>query len=140
MEFSGFLECRYAYLLGAPRYAYLLGAPSTGRPVGAWQQVRASQPDGDADLHHGPCWRNYEALRRLALGVSGYEAKAQDRVRVHAPGFGGIFGIHKAYLQKTGMQLLYMFTLGLLDIGLIYDAFTMDAQVDNINKRLGYSV
>ncbi len=47
--------------------------------------------------------------------------------------FLGALGVHKFYLGKVGMGLLYMFTLGLFGIGLLVDLFTLAGQVDNYN-------
>lgn len=48
----------------------------------------------------------------------------------------GVLGIHKFYLKKTGMRILYIFTLGIFGIGLIYDLFTLPMQVNKCNKRI----
>lgn len=42
--------------------------------------------------------------------------------------FLGIFGAHKFYEGKTGMGLLYIFTGGLLCIGVVFDFFTLLCQ------------
>lgn len=47
--------------------------------------------------------------------------------------FLGTFGIHKFYLGKTGVGILYFFTGGLFLIGWIYDLFTLGSQVDIYN-------
>ena len=46
--------------------------------------------------------------------------------------FGGL-GIHKFYLGKTGMGILYIFTGALFGIGWLVDLFTLGGQVDKYN-------
>lgn len=47
---------------------------------------------------------------------------------------GGGVGLHKFYLEKIGVGILYLFTLGLLGIGVIYDLFTLGKQVEQHNR------
>lgn len=47
--------------------------------------------------------------------------------------FLGILGVHKFYLGKVGMGILYLFTFGLLGIGWFIDLFTLGTQVDIYN-------
>ena len=47
--------------------------------------------------------------------------------------FLGVFGIHRFYLGKWGTGLLYLVTLGLFGIGLIYDFWTLNSQVSELN-------
>ncbi len=47
--------------------------------------------------------------------------------------FFGVFGVHKFYLGKVGVGILYLFTGALLGIGWIYDLFTLGNQVDVYN-------
>lgn len=54
------------------------------------------------------------------------------------PSIFGVAGLHKFYLGKPGMGLLYFFTFGLFGIGTIYDAFTMDEQVRRSRLRSRY--
>ena len=49
--------------------------------------------------------------------------------------FRGLLGIHHFYLGKTGRGLLWLFTLGLLTIGLWIDLFTLPAQVRQVNAQ-----
>lgn len=42
---------------------------------------------------------------------------------------GGPFGLHKFYLERPGMGLVYFFTFGLFMIGWIVDLFTLPYQV-----------
>ena len=50
--------------------------------------------------------------------------------------FAGWFGIHKFYLEKPGIGILYIFTFGLFGIGMIYDLFTLPRQVREANILL----
>jgi len=50
--------------------------------------------------------------------------------------FFGIIGAHKFYLNRPGIGVLYIFTLGLLLVGVIYDLFTLPKQVAKRNAEL----
>jgi len=47
--------------------------------------------------------------------------------------FLGIWGAHKFYLGKTGIGILYFFTLGFFFVGWLFDALTLGTQVDAFN-------
>lgn len=47
--------------------------------------------------------------------------------------FLGVFGIHRFYLGKWITGVLYLFTGGLFLIGLLYDFWTLNGQVDELN-------
>ncbi len=47
--------------------------------------------------------------------------------------FLGFFGLHKFYLDKVGMGILYLITGGFAGIGLLIDLFTLGQQVDVYN-------
>jgi TM2 domain-containing membrane protein YozV len=47
--------------------------------------------------------------------------------------FLGFFGIHKFYLGKVGIGILYFFTFGIFGIGWFIDLFTLGTQVDVYN-------
>jgi|JFJP01.1.fsa_nt_gi hypothetical protein len=47
--------------------------------------------------------------------------------------FLGIIGVHKFYLGKVGIGVLYFFTWGLFGIGWFIDLFTLGGQVDSVN-------
>lgn len=49
--------------------------------------------------------------------------------------FLGIFGIHRFYMEKWLTGLLYLVTGGLFLIGIIYDYWTLNQQIDEINTR-----
>jgi TM2 domain-containing membrane protein YozV len=51
--------------------------------------------------------------------------------------FLGVFGIHRFYLGKWVTGLIYLFTLGLFGIGILYDYWTLNGQVDEINAHGG---
>ena len=48
--------------------------------------------------------------------------------------FLGPFGIHRFYLGKWGTGLLYLFTGGLLVVGVIYDFLTLNSQISERNQ------
>ena len=47
--------------------------------------------------------------------------------------FVGIFGIHRFYLGKWLTGLLWLLTGGLLMLGVLYDYWTLNRQVDEVN-------
>lgn len=49
--------------------------------------------------------------------------------------FTGAFGIHKIYMGKYLMGLLYFLTGGLFLIGVLYDYWTLNEQVSEANRR-----
>lgn len=49
--------------------------------------------------------------------------------------FTGIFGLHRLYMGKILTGLLYLVTLGLFGIGIIYDYWTLNEQVHAINSE-----
>jgi TM2 domain-containing membrane protein YozV len=53
--------------------------------------------------------------------------------------FLGLFGVHKFYLERPGMGILYLCTGGLLGIGWLIDLFTLGNQVDLYNVTHGGS-
>lgn len=51
--------------------------------------------------------------------------------------FLGFFGIHRFYLGKWVTGLVYLCTLGLFGLGVLYDYWTLNGQVDALNRRGG---
>lgn len=48
--------------------------------------------------------------------------------------FLGYLGIHRFYMGKILTGILWLLTLGLLGIGLLYDLFTLNGQIDERNR------
>ncbi len=48
--------------------------------------------------------------------------------------FLGVFGIHRFYMGKWLTGLLYLLTGGLFLIGYLYDYWTLNGQIDEINR------
>ena len=48
--------------------------------------------------------------------------------------FLGVFGIHRFYLGKWITGLIWLLTGGLCLIGLLYDLWTLNTQVDEVNR------
>ena len=48
--------------------------------------------------------------------------------------FTGVFGLHRMYQGKWLTGILYLLTLGLLGVGIIYDFLTLNEQVSEINQ------
>jgi TM2 domain-containing membrane protein YozV len=51
--------------------------------------------------------------------------------------FFGLLGVHKFYLGKVGIGILYFFTFGLFFIGWFIDLFALGNQVDTYNALFG---
>lgn len=49
--------------------------------------------------------------------------------------FLGVFGIHRFYMEKWLTGLLYLVTGGLFLIGIVYDFWTLNGQLSDINRR-----
>lgn len=49
--------------------------------------------------------------------------------------FLGYLGIHRFYMRKWITGLVYLLTFGLLTLGYLYDFFTLNRQVDELNRR-----
>jgi TM2 domain-containing membrane protein YozV len=49
--------------------------------------------------------------------------------------FLGVFGAHRFYLGKVWTGILYLVSGGLLFMGVIYDFWTLNGQVDEANAR-----
>lgn len=48
--------------------------------------------------------------------------------------FLGVLGIHRFYLGKWPTAILYLLTGGLFLVGIIYDYWTLNEQIDEINR------
>ena len=51
--------------------------------------------------------------------------------------FLGMFGVHRFYMGKWGTGLLYLVTLGLCFIGVLYDFWTLNSQISEDNRVRG---
>lgn len=49
--------------------------------------------------------------------------------------FLGIFGIHRFYMGKVLTGLLWLLTGGLFLVGYLYDYWTLNGQIDEINRQ-----
>lgn len=48
--------------------------------------------------------------------------------------FLGLFGVHRFYMGKFITGIIYLFTGGLFGIGWLYDLWTLNQQVDEVNR------
>ncbi len=71
--------------------------------------------DRDADLRFASGSRNYTVSWILLV-------------------FLGLFGIHRFYLGKWVTGLVWLLTGGLFLLGLLYDLWTLNTQVDEVNR------
>ncbi len=51
--------------------------------------------------------------------------------------FLGVFGIHRLYMGKWVTGLVYLLTGGLFLVGYLYDFWTLNEQIDELNSRSG---
>lgn len=51
--------------------------------------------------------------------------------------FVGVFGIHRIYMGKYLTGLIYFLTGGLFFVGILYDYWTLNEQIDALSGRLG---
>lgn len=50
--------------------------------------------------------------------------------------FLGLFGIHRFYMGKIVSGLVYLLTGGLAGLGVLYDFWTLNDQLDEVNRSL----
>ena len=48
--------------------------------------------------------------------------------------FVGVLGIHRFYMGKIFTGLIYLFTVGLFGIGILYDFLTLNEQLSDLNS------
>ena len=51
--------------------------------------------------------------------------------------FLGLFGVHRMYMGKWFTGILYLLTAGLLGLGYLYDYWTLNGQIDQLNRQRG---
>jgi TM2 domain-containing membrane protein YozV len=52
--------------------------------------------------------------------------------------FLGLFGVHRMYMGKWISGIIYLCTLGLFGLGWLYDLWTLNGQIDDINYEMAY--
>ena len=51
--------------------------------------------------------------------------------------FLGLFGVHRMYMGKWLTGILYLLTAGLVGLGYLYDYWTLNDQVNRLNRERG---
>ena len=51
--------------------------------------------------------------------------------------FLGLFGVHRMYMGKWLTGILYLLTAGLVGLGYLYDYWTLNGQIDQLNRERG---
>jgi TM2 domain-containing membrane protein YozV len=51
--------------------------------------------------------------------------------------FLGLFGVHRMYMGKWLTGILYLLTVGLFGLGYLYDYWTLNGQIDQLNRERG---
>ena len=51
--------------------------------------------------------------------------------------FLGLLGVHRMYIGKWLTGILYLLTAGLVGLGYLYDYWTLNGQVDRLNRERG---
>ncbi len=69
-----------------------------------------------------------EAKRRFVAGPANYSLAWVLLI------FLGAFGVHRFYMGKILTGLLYLLTLGVFGLGVLYDIFTLNEQVSDLNR------
>jgi TM2 domain-containing membrane protein YozV len=49
--------------------------------------------------------------------------------------FLGLFGVHRMYMGKWLTGILYLLTVGLFGLGYLYDYWTLNGQIDELNRQ-----
>jgi TM2 domain-containing membrane protein YozV len=49
--------------------------------------------------------------------------------------FLGLFGVHRMYMGKWLTGILYLLTVGLFGLGYLYDYWTLNGQIDEMNRQ-----
>ena len=49
--------------------------------------------------------------------------------------FLGLFGVHRMYMGKWFTGILYLLTAGLVGLGYLYDYWTLNGQIDQLNRQ-----
>lgn len=48
--------------------------------------------------------------------------------------FLGVFGVHRFYMEKFISGIIYLLTAGLFGVGILYDFFTLNTQINEVNQ------
>lgn len=54
--------------------------------------------------------------------------------------FGGVFGLHRLYLEQIPEAFIYFSTFGVFGVGSLLDIFTLHSMVDAYNEKIAGEV
>ena len=111
LGFMGAHRFYYGRPVSGTVYFFTLGLLLIGWIVDLFLMPRL---DRDADFHYTPGPKDYTIAWVLLT-------------------FLGIFGVHRMYLGKWLSGLVYLLTGGIFLLGVLYDYWTLNGQIDAIN-------
>jgi TM2 domain-containing membrane protein YozV len=111
LGFMGAHRFYYGRPVSGTVYFFTLGLLLVGWIVDLFLMPRL---DDEADSHYTPGPKDYTIAWVLLT-------------------FLGIFGIHRMYLGKWLSGLVYLLTGGIFLLGVLYDYWTLNRQIDDIN-------
>ena len=96
-------------------------------------------PSVEFVLPHWLYWAGLVAFPLIAMALSRRE-RPEPGVRNRNLAYflllvGGFLGLHRLYLGKWITALIWFFTAGLFLLGYLYDYWTLNDQIDEVNRE-----